>query len=545
MPTDPAISEPGLDKFAIPFGARLAEALIAVVAVGLVTLVYTLLIQRGSHIATTCLYPRRPIEINISRLLNVAWPLSSEEVGTLWKPKTPSQKAQPDSTIQLFYIGKMEGDLRDGLVAKGRLQTIAEPIGAENRRPVWLTSGSPLTRNVVQIIVWEWVSLWLMLLMAISILLFNGFFTNDLNLDSYPRITVTIIYSAAFIAHFFYVWAVSLDFFKLVFAGASWSLLERSKFVIGETLKLQGHSVGASFKFRSIDKANEAYVPTTFDAKLGNPTLGSPTFLPLPPTSSSVNVAQEQDTEPAEDAAELKAALEVINTSQKTEREYATEASRLALDRAMANAMIMMAVTLSDGFASWTSSQFSADTPNNTTTTQIGSLALLASLSLGGTAMFSSAMQLNIMKSAFRNILSLKETKINGLALHVHRKTRPRISSFSGTFHLKPVAFTELNSVPSANVKIEDLFAANRSLGYSGLVGMLVFGPGYAMLPRLSDYDRQSAEIEFDFVAPVEGGQVILTTRETDCHAKGQGTGNLDPVIACYIPDEIFGKESC
>ncbi|UKZ53281.1 hypothetical protein TrVGV298_007073 [Trichoderma virens] len=266
MPVVRDISELSLDMFTLLFGARLAEALVAVISVGLVTLVYTLLIQRGSLIATTYLYPRRPIKVNISRLINEAWLLSSEEASTLWKPKMPARNGRSNGIIQLFYIGKMEGDPR--------------------YVDIWM----PLTRNVVQIIVWEWIFLWLIILMVVSILLFNGFFTNE------PG---------------YIIWVVSLVFFKLVFAGASWSLLERSKFVIGKTHNLQSHSVGASFKFRSIDKANEAYVPTTFSAKLGSPTTGSPTLLPSSPTSSSAEVAQEQDTEPVENA-EPKVALEIL-----------------------------------------------------------------------------------------------------------------------------------------------------------------------------------------------------------------------------------------
>ncbi|CAH0028966.1 unnamed protein product [Clonostachys rhizophaga] len=543
MPVMCGTSNSDFEALKLPLGARLAEALIAVIAIGLVTLVYTLLIQRGALMATTCVYPQRPIEANISHLLNAAWPSSSEEVGTSWESNQSAPKGQGNSIIQLFYIGKMKDDSRDGFVAKGRQQSIAEPSGSQNRRSVWLTSGSPLTRNVVQIMVWEWASLWLMIIMSVALLLFNGFFTSNVNLDSYPRLTITLIYSAAFMAHFSFVWIASLEFFGLVFAGASWSLLEKSKFVIAETHKLQSHSVGTPFKFRSIDKANEAYVPMTFAARLGNPTPQSPTLALS--SSTMADVAKGQNLELGEGAAELSVTLETINSIQKAEREYSTEASRQSLDRVMANAMMMMAVTLVNGFASWTSSQFTENSPNNTTTTQIGSLALLASLSLGATTMFSSAMQLNIMKSSFRTILSLKEMKINGLALDLHRKTRTRTASSWHIDHPKAVAFTESNGIAIADVKIADFFAANRSFGYTGLIGIVLLGPGYAMLPRFSDYHRKSAEVEFDFEAPIDGGKVVLTTRETDRHAKREGNGNLDPVVVCYMPDESFGKEPC
>ncbi|KFA63830.1 hypothetical protein S40285_10216 [Stachybotrys chlorohalonatus IBT 40285] len=549
----PVMSQSGLEVLALPLEARLAEAFVAVLAVGLVTLVYTLLIQRGSLMATTSLYPRRPIEANIGRLLDLAWPASMEDFAASKDP-LKGGRCEGDSTmaIKLFYLGKMKDDPRSGFAAKGRHESTAELQGYERRHPVWLASGSPLTKNMVQIMVWEWASLWLLVFLAISTLLFNGFFTDNINFDSYPRLTVILIYVAAFTTHFLYTWIMCLEFFKLVFAGSCWSLLERSKFVVADTHKLQDHPAGSPFTFRSIDKASESYVPITFDATIGNP--GPQPQRALSPASSTTLTRGDSDlssvgTKSMQDDSELRLALGTINNSQRTERETATEASRLALDRVLANTMVMMAVTLSSGFASWTSSQFNDETPNNTTTTQIGSLALLGSLSLGAASMFSSAMHLNIMTSSFRTILSLKETKINGLALDHYRKTRTGAAYASTAANLKPVSFTDRDSVPLANVELADFFAASRSRSWIGFLGMLVFGPGYAMLPRLGDHDRKCAEVEFDFVAPIGGGNVILTTRESDRHAKGQDDRNFDPIITCYVPSKppttALGTEPC
>lgn len=61
----------------LPLGARFAQAFMAVLAVALVTLVYTTLIRRGALMATTSLYPRRPIEENTGTVLDAAWPQSS------------------------------------------------------------------------------------------------------------------------------------------------------------------------------------------------------------------------------------------------------------------------------------------------------------------------------------------------------------------------------------------------------------------------------------------------------------------------------------
>jgi hypothetical protein len=39
---------------------------------------------------------------------------------------------------------------------------------------MWLTTGSILTKSIVQICVWEWVSLWMALSMVIATLSYNG-----------------------------------------------------------------------------------------------------------------------------------------------------------------------------------------------------------------------------------------------------------------------------------------------------------------------------------------------------------------------------------
>lgn len=524
MPNIQGLSDSGVEVLSLPLVVRLVEALSAVVAVGLVTLAYTVLIQRSSLMAITSLYPRRPIEVNMGRLLDAAWPETNISFNTTSPHKHESASKFFKNTIQLFYIGKMTGEPEEENVAKCRQESTATLKGLEKKRPIWLTSGSQLTKNLVQVMVWEWISLWLTLLMVLSTLLFNGFFTNDFTLDSFPRLTIVLIYMTSYFIHFVFTWIVSLEFFKLVFGGASWSLLGGSEFVIGDTMKLESHVPGTSFNFRSIDKSNEAYNPLQLKARLGKRT-----------TLKVLETAESETTKLENE--QHRFALATINTSSKTERETATESSRLALDRVIANSMVLMAVTLSSGFASWTSTQHTSETPNNMSANQIGSLALLGSLSIGAAAMFSSAMHLNAMKSSFRTILSLKEIKINGMAVDYIQASR--------SSDRKPISFTESGGVPLAEVKLADFFASNRSYGWLGYFGMAILGPGYALLPRLGDHERKSAEVEFEFTAPLSRGEVIVTTRRSDKHKCESEAANRNKVIACYRPVEPYGKETC
>ncbi|KAL8398396.1 hypothetical protein RB596_005785 [Gaeumannomyces avenae] len=555
----------GLEVLQLPLSARLAEAAMAILSVGLVTLTYTILIQRGSLMATTSLYPRRPIEANIGTLLDAAWPASAQDPA---KAASASQGASGHA-IKLLYIGKMAKDGVNGRVAKGRMEASAAPEGEEQRRALWLTSGSALTKNVAQLLVWEWMSLWLVVLMLLGTLLFNGFLTGNLNPDSFPRLTIVILFVAAYAVHFCYVWMVCLRFFRNVFGGAAWSLLERANFVVAETNKLPRHASGSSFSFRSIDKASDSYVPTVFTATFGSPDAPSVVDpMPSPPVplneklgqiSSSTTLLPSHDSfssgapEEASDQTELRAALGTIADTQRAERATATAASTLALDRVIANTMLVMGVTLSSGFAAWTSAQMTDNSPNNTATTQIGSLALLASLALGAAAMFTSAMHLEIMGTAFRNILSLKEVKINGLALDHYRKRRSGVVDVPGGGGKRgdaggqnvSLAFTQ-GTVGLAEVELRDIFRTNtQSQGLGGLLGLAVFGPAYALLPKVGDHQRKSHQMDFDFLATVGTGHVLLTTRPTDSHARTPDGLNVEAINVCHAPAERYGTQPC
>jgi hypothetical protein len=224
----------------------------------------------------------------------------------------------------------------------------------------------------------------------------------------------------------------------------------------------------------------------------------------------------------------------------------ATDASNLALDRVMANAMVMMGITLSTAFASWTSKQLSENTPNNTTTNQIGSLTLLASLSLGVATMFTSAMNLNIMTTSFYTVLSLKEIHINGMAVDHYRKQRNSVGGDGDAgYGLRSVAFTQ-GSVPLAQVSLRDFLGCLNWWSVTRILSFLLFGPAYALLPRLKDHYRRSVEVECDFVSQLSSGTVLLTTRTTDQHAKRDNGTNLDPINICFVPEtNKFGKEGC
>ncbi|KAL4744216.1 hypothetical protein BDW72DRAFT_189043 [Aspergillus terricola var. indicus] len=334
---------------------------------------------------------------------------------------------------------------------------------------MWLTSGSPVTRSVVQLLVWEWASLWLMFLMLAGTLMYNGFFTNARTIDSYPRLAVTLIYAVSYLVHFLYVWYICLSFLSKAAAGASWSLLERANFAVIESQKLD-QSSDATIELTSIDKASAEYVPTNIRAVLHHRKheLGRGDKSTAKLDSKEADNKEEQG---GEGLKEVSMALRTISAAQENERATTRESANNAHDRIVSNSLLVMGITVASAFSSWTSIQTTENTPNNFNTSAIGSMALLTSLSLGVAALLSSALHLSIMDSSFWTILSLKEIKINGQALDHYKKRRRKQEDRANL-----LSFAE-GTVPTSRISLFDIVATSR--GVNDLFKLMLFGPAY------------------------------------------------------------------
>src|SRR5437764_15485083 len=97
---------------------------------------------------------------------------------------------------------------------------------------------------MVQLAVWEWTCVWMVLGMILSAISFDGFLTRERGPDSFPRLVVIMIYAGAFCTHSWWVWRTFRNFFTLVVAGASWSLLDKASFVSVELPQLAARLVG-------------------------------------------------------------------------------------------------------------------------------------------------------------------------------------------------------------------------------------------------------------------------------------------------------------
>ncbi|KAI9786935.1 MAG: hypothetical protein M1839_005166 [Geoglossum umbratile] len=492
---------------------KFTETLLSAVSAVLIALTYATLIGAGARIASTSKIPRLMIEKNISALLTAAWPDTGNSIDYSKTMEQERDDGKPDA-IRLMYVGRM-GETTGKRRPRGLRECEAMPNQLLERSPLWLTSGSKLTMAIVQLAVWEWLTIWLVLLMLASVLLYNGFFAADLAADSFPRLTVSLIYTVAFVIHALYVWRSCRGFFTMVGQGAAWSMLNNAGFAtvdMGLLKKwLEGPrdaagSIPLPLEFREIDKASAEFIPSTFPVDFGG---GG--------QNSGVAAGTSPLSPPAGNLKEIKQSLATIRKIRETSRESAEKAVETALERTIANAMTLVGITISSGFAVWTSRL------TNTDSMTLGSLALLASLSFGVASMFTSAVQLGVLNNSYRMVLMLKEVIINMHEVE-HIKKRSPIT--------RPISFTQgtINPQPA---RLRDLI---RATPLRNLMHILLLGPAYILLPTKEDQARQSSNTQFQLDIIVRGESVVLTTRPTDKHSKDEKGENVESLNVCYRP---------
>jgi len=188
-------------------------------------------------------------------------------------------------------------------------------------------------------------------------------------------------------------------------------------------------------------------------------------------------------------------------------------AASSALASVILHITTIVGITITTGFSVWTTT---VESTTESTESQLGSLALLASLTVGAGAMFTSAIHLNVLDAAFKNVLFLKEVMINGeSSSHISKRVLKR----------RIIGFTH-NSIEFKTVGMIDL------MKLSSFWSLIIFGPAYTMLPSVAEHERQSAGLEFEFHVQVRGKRVVFTTSMTNRHAKSDGA-NVEAINVC------------
>ena len=221
---------PGFENY-----AKAVNTAIAAAGVLILSSVYAFLIERGARLSSLSRLPLYVIANNVESILHCYW-------------------NNGKSANKIMYVGKQINNNRRPL----KPQDCVHIFSAQNPTcRTWLTSGSSTTKNIIQIGIWEWTFLWIVILMVIATLCYNGFFQSERRPDATPRLVVAVIYLVAYILHAVFIYLNLTQFFVYISAGAAWSMLNRANFAVLDSKGL----------YYYIDKANAAVDEKTYEVE--------------------------------------------------------------------------------------------------------------------------------------------------------------------------------------------------------------------------------------------------------------------------------------
>ncbi|KAE9377623.1 hypothetical protein N431DRAFT_478822 [Stipitochalara longipes BDJ] len=244
---------------------------------------YYLVIKDATPLGNYCKLPSKVISANVQALLGEVWPLGAvvtkveekyrNDLNSLvrWNftPEKESRRFE-----QLLYIGRNDvlkeatlldtGYTKEQMMAqdnytsppqygkkykfsKDKLfdpsQTFVpkciQQCELENQaqerpttRRIWLRNKSDAVKNLVLLAIWEWISLWLVIITVVSTTIYNGFAASDGNPDRYPRLVLVRVYTFAFVLHFCYTWVCFCRTYTNLVLNGCWTLLSNANFAV-------------------------------------------------------------------------------------------------------------------------------------------------------------------------------------------------------------------------------------------------------------------------------------------------------------------------
>jgi hypothetical protein len=510
-----------------PLQVKSVETSLAGLAAILVALTYGLLTVYSPHLVTGLCIPRDILSVNVQEILKQLWPRTidrnvinlsylvyvddSHEPGVgkdgqlgFYDLARHGQKFR--QMLQANPFSPTQGYEKRGSLIRGfeEVSQTRLSVPEEMNPTVWIQTASSAMRNVIQLVIWEWVSLWLVVIMIFNTMLYNGVIggSSPTN-DRYPRLALISIYSLLYMFHFSATWYVFLRVFTLVTLQASWAVCFRLPFALGSVLPVVGDYSGRDDDGRDLRKAESKLTFDRFDIEvLGEVAISEryenayaidehQVYLPRTDFLKHPRYVEQIETFAAmvgtnrifrkmdkiPDDAKVDNNLKSMQEAEVKAFEKVTE---VALERVVFNMAIIMSICITTGFAVWTRSPL-----NDTTSTQIGSYALLASTGTAFAAIISSASQLSSMLNSAKEILRLTEVALHKLVSHDESKKfysyQQPLFGFAGE-----VAGRDRFSGKS--VVLGTVWRTNKSF-YQKLLS-IVFGPAIGLLPNHRDYTQ-------------------------------------------------------
>ena len=376
---------------------------------------------------------------------------------------------------------------------------------------------SPVMKNLVQIAIWNHVSLWLVLVMIINTLVYNGFLSHSITNDSVLRLVLVGVYAVASIGHRYRTATLLYRNFTSTLFQTCWTIICK-KFVFGDNSTYE--------RYMMVQRANDPkcyrehlrpglydMIWRSFDFELFGRMELLDTYQDLTkgnnPIGSQLRVRDKIEC----------SFDKFVKPRREAETKAYEKATDSTLEKVLANVAGLLAICLATALAPWNSIQtISADSA------QLGSYALLLSISAGFLALISSMTQLTNATESARILLLLQEKTLTAHGFDIESQ------DVSNEFWLQEEPKFSL----SKDIKGKSQLTSSslwRSMSLLERFPCLLLGPALMLIPRMHG-DRLSGP---------DYGPHLLTVKVQDvqfaCRTVGFQLGRIARLVR-FSPDE-------
>lgn len=287
----------------------------------------------------------------------------------------------------------------------------------DGRVPIRFSTQSPVVNTMVQLCIWNFVGCWLVLVMIANTLVYNGFVNKSTKDDSTIRLILVLAYGFVNFAFQYRTSTLLYRNFTLIILEASWKIVF-STFVSIPQKDLQKLHDAKCFEENTPDYATSQFL---IDNDLTWTDLSFELFggISSPSSYRLIRPRKRFGVDRKTQMSHLYAPESVGHIRQFTtahtsrdelrdvELKVYEKSTESALEKMLANVAVLLGICLATGLASWTSA-----VNNDSTTAQLGSYALLLSISTGFLALISVNSQLTIATESASAILLILEKRI-------------------------------------------------------------------------------------------------------------------------------------
>ena len=495
---------------------------------------YWLLMTYTTTMSYEIVLPSSSLQDNIAAILSRTWP--KHYIGP---PKAVIDGRDVPDPWMLFHRLDAPGVyLTEGKVHMCSPKGVydIEPFGSYEPKPSFMARQrifSPVMKGLVHIAIWNSVSFWLVLVMIIDTLVYNGFLSKNITTDSITRLLLISVYAVASFGHQLHIATLLYYNFTFVLYQTCWTIISK-KFVFldksdytREMLKvINPRPLRYEYKDH-LDKTASNIVWTSFNFDLFGTTERSSTYrLPLKDTDQiqdSTSGAYRPSLADDQRRGFLLIARDKIESKLdkfiKPLREAEIKAYEKAVDstleKTLANVVVLFGICLATALAPWTSVQ-----TFNATNAQLGSYALLLSISTGFLALVSSMTQLSNATESAKILLLFQEKTIG--AINFHHEETENVSKHVSLRDIPDIGFSRGIAGQSPLTR----FSLWKSTSLLGKLSYLLLGSALALIP--SFYQDQPTSVNFKLKGFIFG-----------CIITGNPTGE----ILRPTSDEFFSNE--